>query len=135
LLLFFDEERFTVDELLLFDDLEDLLTEPEFELLPDLFTLEDLLLFDPDERETDPEDLFPELDRFTFPELLLLLDELLDLTLTLGSELLLETPEDLVERILLELLVLLTLLLVRLVKPELPPLLILDERDDLRSYF
>lgn len=114
------ELDFTLDEDLDFEMLPLLLEEDE------RFTLEDLLpLFEPELLDTEPDDLF---------------EDPFDLTLTLRleplRELLLVTPDDLVDRTLLELLVLLTLPLVRFVKPELPDLLILnEERLDLRSYF
>jgi len=125
------------------DEEEDLFTDPdpERELPLERLTFEELLRLEPEDLETEPEDLFPEFERFTLPDLLLplLLDEPLDLTLTLRSELplevLLDTPEDLVDLTLVELLVLFTLLRPLLVSEEEDLRLFKEERFVLRSYF
>lgn len=120
-----DDERFTFEELLLLEEFEDLFTDPDLEVLPDFLTPEDPLLFEPEDRETEPEDL--------------LLEDPVERTLTLLPELfpvfLLVTPDELVVRTLLELLVLFTLLRPLFVTVDEELLLFNEERFVLRSYF
>lgn len=118
-------------------------TDPDLELLLERLTLEDPLRLELELLDTDPEDLLLDdpLDR-TFPELpLLLLFDEPDLTLTLGSLLVVlrfDTPDDRVVVLTLveELLVRDTLLLLLLFDSEEPDeLLFTLVRLDLVSYF